>query len=116
MRRPPVARARADRRPGRRRGGRPGRCYPGSALERTLAARATERPEGSYTVGLLDDPDRIGEKVREEAEEVARAAASESAERVAEEAADILYHLQVLLRSREVPLSAVLETLNGRRG
>ncbi len=32
-----------------------------------------------------------------------------------EEAADVLYHLQVLLRSREVPVSAVLETLNGRR-
>ena len=87
-----------------------------AALERTLAARAIERPEGSYTVELLDDPERIGEKVREEAEEVARAAASESDERVAEEVADVLYHLQVLLRSREVPLSAVLETLNGRRG
>ncbi len=64
---------------------------------------------------LLDDPARIGEKVREEADEVARAAADESDERVAEEAADVLYHLQVLLRSREVPLSAVMETLNGRR-
>ena len=53
--------------------------------------------------------------MREEAEEVARAAADESDERVAEEAADVLYHLQVLLRSREVPLSAVMETLNGRR-
>lgn len=86
-----------------------------AALERTLDDRARERPQGSYTVELLDDPGRIGEKVREEAHEVARAAASESGERVAEEAADVLYHLQVLLRSREVPLSAVLETLNGRR-
>ncbi|MGI9019403.1 MAG: bifunctional phosphoribosyl-AMP cyclohydrolase/phosphoribosyl-ATP diphosphatase HisIE [Solirubrobacterales bacterium] len=86
------------------------------ALERTLADRARERPEGSYTAELLADPDLIGAKVREEAEEAARAAAGESDERVAEEAADVLYHLQVLLRSRDVPLSAVLETLNGRRG
>jgi phosphoribosyl-AMP cyclohydrolase / phosphoribosyl-ATP pyrophosphohydrolase len=86
-----------------------------AVLERTLAARQAERPDGSYTVELLEDPERIGEKVREEADEAARAAASESGERLAEEAADVLYHLQVLLRSREVPLSAVMETLNGRR-
>jgi phosphoribosyl-AMP cyclohydrolase / phosphoribosyl-ATP pyrophosphohydrolase len=86
-----------------------------STLARTLDDRARERPEGSYTVELLEDPPRIGEKVREEADEVARAAASESGERVAAEAADVLYHLQVLLRSREVPLDAVLEALNGRR-
>ncbi len=85
------------------------------ALERTIAARAAERPEGSYTTELLDDPPRIGEKVREEADEVARAAADESDERVAEEAADVLYHLEVLLRSRDVPLSAALEVLDERR-
>src|SRR3982750_2889336 len=44
------------------------------ALERTLAARQSERPDGSYTVALLDDPAHIGEKVEEEAEEGARAA------------------------------------------
>lgn len=85
------------------------------ALERTLAERRDARPQGSYTVELLDDPPRIGDKVREEAEEVARAADSESDERVAEEAADVLYHLQVLLLSRGVPVGDVLETLNGRR-
>src|SRR5436190_6716573 len=41
-------------------------------LERTLAERAAQRPAGSYTVELLDDPPKIGEKVMEEAEEVAR--------------------------------------------
>src|SRR5213080_3493729 len=51
-------------------------------LERTLGERARRRPEGSYTVELLDDPGRIGEKVMEEAEEVARAAREESAERI----------------------------------
>jgi phosphoribosyl-AMP cyclohydrolase / phosphoribosyl-ATP pyrophosphohydrolase len=86
-----------------------------AALERTLRARAAERPEGSYTVQLLDDPKLIGEKVEEEAEEVVRAAREESDERVAEEAADVLYHLSVLLASREVPQSAVMEVLNGRR-
>jgi len=84
-------------------------------LERTLRSRAAERPEGSYTVKLLDDPGLIGEKVEEEAEEVVRAAREESDERVAEEAADLLYHLAVLLASRRVPQSAVMEVLNGRR-
>jgi phosphoribosyl-ATP pyrophosphohydrolase/phosphoribosyl-AMP cyclohydrolase len=85
-------------------------------LERTLRSRAAERPPGSYTVKLLDDPKLIGEKVAEEAEEVVRAAREESDERVAEETADLLYHLSVLLASREVPLSAAMEVLNGRRG
>src|SRR4249920_73506 len=87
-----------------------------AALDRTLRSRAAERPEGSYTVQLLDDPRLIGEKVEEEAEEVARAAREESDERVAEEAADVLYHLAVLLVARDVPQSAVMEVLDGRRG
>jgi phosphoribosyl-ATP pyrophosphohydrolase/phosphoribosyl-AMP cyclohydrolase len=86
-----------------------------AVLERTLSERQRERPGGSYTVELLDDPERIGAKLREEAAEVALAAESESDERLAEEAADVLYHLLVLLRSREVALDAVQETLNGRR-
>ena len=53
--------------------------------------------------------------MREEAEEAARAAASESEARLIAEAADLIYHLQVLLISRGVPVAAVLETLNGRR-
>jgi phosphoribosyl-ATP pyrophosphohydrolase/phosphoribosyl-AMP cyclohydrolase len=85
------------------------------ALERTLAARAAQRPDGSYTVALLDDPPRIGEKVREEAEELARAAREESDERVDEEAADVLYHLTVLLHSRGRALGDAEGVLNGRR-
>jgi len=84
-------------------------------LERTLKDRAERRPEGSYTVTLLDDPPYIGEKVQEEAEEVARAAREESDERVAEEAADVLYHLAVLLRSRGLSLADAEEVLVGRR-
>ncbi len=85
------------------------------ALERTLAERARERPAGSYTVELLSDPPRIGEKVMEEAEEVARAAREESDERVDEEAADVLYHLLVLLRSRGRTLEDAERVLDGRR-
>jgi phosphoribosyl-ATP pyrophosphohydrolase/phosphoribosyl-AMP cyclohydrolase len=84
-------------------------------LERTLAQRAAERPEGSYTAALLQDPPRIGEKVQEEAEEVVRAAREESDERVAEEAADVLYHLAVLLKSRGLSLADAEEVLIGRR-
>jgi phosphoribosyl-AMP cyclohydrolase / phosphoribosyl-ATP pyrophosphohydrolase len=84
-------------------------------LERTLRSRQAERPAGSYTVELLDDPERIGAKVAEEAEEVVRAAREESDERLAEEAADVIYHLSVLLLSRGVAGSEVLEVLNGRR-
>ena len=85
------------------------------ALERTLAARAADPPAGSYTAQLLADPQLIGEKVQEEAEEVVRAAREETDERVAEEAADVLYHLSVLLRSRGLGLGAAAEVLNGRR-
>jgi phosphoribosyl-AMP cyclohydrolase / phosphoribosyl-ATP pyrophosphohydrolase len=85
------------------------------ALGRTLAERARERPPGSYTVQLLDDPPRIGEKVMEEAEEVARAAREESDERVDEEAADVLYHLLVLMRSRGRSLADAERVLDGRR-
>ena len=85
------------------------------ALERTLAARAAERPEGSYTVELLDDPPLIGAKVQEEAEEVARAAREETDDRVDEEAADVLYLLTVLLHARGRALGDAEEVLNGLR-
>jgi phosphoribosyl-ATP pyrophosphohydrolase/phosphoribosyl-AMP cyclohydrolase len=84
-------------------------------LERTLQQRKAERPSGSYSVELLDDPPRIGEKVEEEAEEVARAAREETDDRVDEEAADVLYHLTVLLHSRDRTLQRPQEVLNGRR-
>jgi phosphoribosyl-ATP pyrophosphohydrolase/phosphoribosyl-AMP cyclohydrolase len=84
------------------------------ALERTLADRARERPEGSYTVQLLDDPPLIGAKVQEEAEEVARAAREETDDRVDNEAADVLYHLTVLLHSRGRTLADVEEVLDER--
>jgi phosphoribosyl-ATP pyrophosphohydrolase/phosphoribosyl-AMP cyclohydrolase len=84
------------------------------ALERTLLDRQAARPAGSYTVELLDNPAHIGEKVQEEAEEVARAAREESDDRVDNEAADVLYHLLVLLRSRGRSLADVTEVLRER--
>jgi phosphoribosyl-AMP cyclohydrolase / phosphoribosyl-ATP pyrophosphohydrolase len=86
-----------------------------AALERTLRDRAERRPAESYTVRLLEDPELLGAKVSEEGEEVVRAARGESEERLAEEAADLIYHLSVLLASRGVSHEAVLEVLNGRR-
>ena len=91
---------------------------PGEALatlERTIAERRAAAPEDSYTATLLADRELVGAKVREEAEEVARAARDESDERVAEEAADVLYHLAVLLAERGMELSDAYEVLNGRR-
>jgi phosphoribosyl-ATP pyrophosphohydrolase/phosphoribosyl-AMP cyclohydrolase len=86
-----------------------------SGLERTIRERAEERPEGSYTVELLEDPQLVGAKVMEEAEEVARAAREESDERVDEEAADVIYHLLVLLRGRGRSLSDAERVLDERR-
>jgi len=86
-----------------------------ATLERTVKERRQAAPEDSYTARLLADRELAGEKMREEAEEVARAAREESDERVAEEAADVLYHLAVLLAERGMELSDAYEVLNGRR-
>ena len=84
-------------------------------LERTIASRQRDRPPGSYTSELFDEPFRIGEKVEEEAGEVVHAQRDETPERLAEESADLLYHLLVLLRERGVEMAEVEEVLNGRR-
>src|SRR5262245_6729134 len=86
-----------------------------AALERTLVERQRERPAGSYTIELLEDSKLAGAKVREEAQEVVKAVNSESEERIAEEGADVVYHLAVLLLSRGVSMAEVLQVLNGRR-
>jgi phosphoribosyl-ATP pyrophosphohydrolase/phosphoribosyl-AMP cyclohydrolase len=85
-------------------------------LQRTVSERATQRPEGSYTVTLLDDRELAGAKVEEEAEEVARAVREESDQRVAEEAADLLYHLTVLIAGRGLTLADAGRVLDDRRG
>lgn len=85
------------------------------ALERTIAQRAQAAdPSSSYTATLLADPRLAGAKVEEEAEEVVRAVREESDERVANEAADVLYHLAVLLRSRGLSLADAERVLDER--
>ncbi len=85
------------------------------ALTRTILERqAVGDTSGSYTAQLLADPPFIGEKVQEEAEEVARAAREETDERVANEAADVLYHLTVLLASRDLTLADAERILDER--
>ena len=85
-------------------------------LERTIGERkSSSGPGSSYTRELLADPGRIGEKVREEADEAARAATGESDRRLGEEAADLLYHLAVLMASRDLTLADAYVELNRRR-
>jgi phosphoribosyl-ATP pyrophosphohydrolase/phosphoribosyl-AMP cyclohydrolase len=86
-----------------------------AGLERTLIERKRDRPEGSYTVELLDDPSLAASKVKEEAAEVVKAVKGESEERIAEEAADVIYHMAVLMLSRGVSMAEALQILNGRR-
>jgi phosphoribosyl-ATP pyrophosphohydrolase/phosphoribosyl-AMP cyclohydrolase len=85
------------------------------ALERVVAERRQRASEGSYTAKLLADPPSIGQKLREEADETARAAAGESDARLAEEAADLLYHLEVLLAARGLGVADAFGVLNARR-
>jgi phosphoribosyl-AMP cyclohydrolase / phosphoribosyl-ATP pyrophosphohydrolase len=86
-----------------------------SRLARTVASRAAARPQSSYTAQLLaGGVAKISQKVGEEAVEVVVAANSEDDERLASEAADLLYHLLVLLQSRGVPLDVVLQELERR--
>ena len=85
------------------------------ALERTIEARAQAADtSASYTATLLADSQLAGAKVEEEAEEVVRAVREESDERVANEAADVLYHLAVLLRSRGMSFADAERVLDER--
>jgi phosphoribosyl-ATP pyrophosphohydrolase/phosphoribosyl-AMP cyclohydrolase len=87
-----------------------------SRLATTIAQRASERPQGSYTAELLaGGVGKVSQKVGEEAVEVVVAANSEDDDRLASEAADLLYHLLVLLQARGVPLDVVLQELERRQ-
>lgn len=83
---------------------------------RVIEQRGQSRPDGSYTARLLaKGQNEVLKKIGEEAVEVALAARSESDERLAEEAADLVYHLLVALGQRRVGFDRVLETLQARR-
>jgi phosphoribosyl-ATP pyrophosphohydrolase/phosphoribosyl-AMP cyclohydrolase len=96
-------------------------CHTGSlscfspALWRTISDRAANRPEGSYTTKLLaDGVPAIARKVGEEAVETMVAAFAESDERVVSEAADLVYHLYVLLAARGIDIAALEDELAAR--
>jgi phosphoribosyl-AMP cyclohydrolase / phosphoribosyl-ATP pyrophosphohydrolase len=85
-------------------------------LARVVRERAQAKPEESYTARLLAKGQAaVLKKIGEEATEVVLAAAAESDARLAEESADLLFHLLVALHQRGVPLSRVMEELRRRR-
>jgi phosphoribosyl-ATP pyrophosphohydrolase/phosphoribosyl-AMP cyclohydrolase len=85
-------------------------------LERIVGERDRERPEGSYVAKLLTKGlDATLKKIGEEATEVVLAAKGETDERLAEEAADLVFHLTVALHQRGISLSRALEALEKRR-
>jgi phosphoribosyl-ATP pyrophosphohydrolase/phosphoribosyl-AMP cyclohydrolase len=85
-------------------------------LSRTVRSRAAEKPEGSYTASIVEKGlDYALKKVGEEATEVVLAAKGESDERLAQEAADLLYHVIVAMAIRGVPFSRALDVLKQRR-
>jgi len=87
------------------------------ALERVVESRKGESADRSYTSRLLaGGAAKIGGKVTEEAGELVQAAAAESDERVVSEAADLVYHMLVLLAFRGVPLARVEDELARRFG
>ncbi len=86
-------------------------------LERTIERRRSSSAEKSYTKSLLDGGvSRISGKITEESKELVEALENESSARVASEAADVIFHLLVGLRSRDVPFSEVIEVLRQRMG
>ena len=86
-------------------------------LERVLQSRRSDRPEGSYTATLFGDPERVSRKVMEEAFEVCLELGRSplDPERVAEEAADLVFHLLVGLVDAGVAWADVTRVLEGRR-
>jgi len=86
-----------------------------ATLDETMADRAQARPEGSYTVCLLDDENLRLKKLGEETAELVAALAKGDRDRAKEEAADLLYHLLAALRASDVRLAEVAAALLTRR-
>jgi len=84
-------------------------------LGRVIDGRANADPKTSYTASLLSGPiERAAQKVGEEGVEVALAALSDDPDKLPEEAADLLYHLMVLLRAKGLGLDKVVNVLKAR--
>jgi phosphoribosyl-ATP pyrophosphohydrolase len=98
----------------------PDSLAPFQRLMETLQERATTRPVGSYTTKLLDGgPPKIGDKIREEADELIEAASEpgdEGRQHFIYEAGDLIYHTLVLLAWRGVSLDEVAAELARREG
>jgi phosphoribosyl-ATP pyrophosphohydrolase/phosphoribosyl-AMP cyclohydrolase len=87
-----------------------------TVLARKAGQGITSATGKSYVRELLASPVRIGDKLREEADELARAVADETPARVVSEAADVLFHAMVALAARDVDLKAVADELDRRHG
>ncbi|MFY0680572.1 MAG: phosphoribosyl-ATP diphosphatase [Thalassovita sp.] len=86
-------------------------------LAATIAARASADPDSSWTAKLLaKGPEKCAEKFGEEAVEAIIEAVKNDKAGLTSEAADVLFHLLVMLQSRDVPLSDVMEELARRQG
>jgi phosphoribosyl-ATP pyrophosphohydrolase/phosphoribosyl-AMP cyclohydrolase len=84
-------------------------------LEQIIAQRIADQPEGSYTARLFaDGPGRIAQKVGEEGVETALAAVTRDDEGLLSECADLVFHLLLLLKSRDLSLERVVEELRAR--
>jgi len=84
-------------------------------LENIIANRIADHPEGSYTAQLFaEGPQRIAQKVGEEGVETALAAVTRDDEGLVAECADLLFHLLLLLKARELDLERVVEELRAR--
>lgn len=98
-------------------------CFPAAPadglaeLDALIAQRERERPQSSYTTKLFESGvRRIAQKVGEEGVETALAAVAQDKAALLGEAADLLYHLTVLLRARGLSLEDVKRVLAARRG
>jgi len=84
-------------------------------LERVISQRQLEMPEGSYTTSLFESGvKRIAQKVGEEGVETALAAVAGDPDEIIDESADLVYHLLVLLRSKNIPLEDLVARLRKR--
>ncbi|WP_323771353.1 phosphoribosyl-ATP diphosphatase [Antarctobacter sp.] len=86
-------------------------------LEQTIADRAAASPDDSWTAKLLaKGPEKCAEKFGEEAVEAIIEAVRNDREKLTSEAADVLFHLLVMLKSRDVALADVMAELARRQG
>jgi phosphoribosyl-ATP pyrophosphohydrolase/phosphoribosyl-AMP cyclohydrolase len=93
----------------------PAPAHPLDALETRIVLRAKASPEESYTAQLVSEGvKRVAQKVGEEGVEAALAGAAGDADELCEEAADLLYHLTVLLHARQLSLRDVYAVLDRR--